>query len=77
MSNINTSPSFQLFARPSLLEGMARILDLGTTLQNYNDYPSAKQADSNALFNDWQAVGQDIMNAIDKYENQEQKNPSQ
>lgn len=57
-----------LFAEPSFAEGLSRILDLGATLQVYNDSDSIDEADLKALSNDWQAVGSDILSAIKKYD---------
>ena len=50
-----------LFARPSFLEGVARILDLGTTLNEYN---KSIDADATALTMDMYAVGDDLREAI-------------
>ncbi len=58
----------RLFATPSFFEGMARVVDLGATMQIYNDSKSEKEADIKALNNDWRAVGQDIHFAIEHYE---------
>lgn len=57
-----------LFARPSFLEGMARVMDLGSTMQIYNSSKSEKEADIKALKKDWEAVGEDTLNAVEKYE---------
>lgn len=57
-----------LFARPSFIEGMARVMDLGSTMQIYNNSKSEKEADVKALKKDWEAVGEDILNAVEKYE---------
>ena len=53
-----------LFAEPSFVEGMSRVLDLGGTLNVYNVSPTGKQADSRALYADWRAVGQAIHDVI-------------
>ncbi len=58
----------RLFAEPSALEGAARLLDLGTTLQEYNASHTEAEADTRALANDWRAVGEDMMSAIRFYE---------
>jgi hypothetical protein len=55
----------RLFARPSFFEGMARILDVGATLQQYNVSATGREADIRALKNDWRAVGDDIKAAIE------------
>jgi len=53
-----------LYARPSLIEGIGRSIDLGSTLEIYNDSPNDKLADLNALTNDWIAIGKDLANAM-------------
>jgi len=53
-----------LYARPSLVEGVSRILDLGGTLSVYNCSPSPEEADFNALYSDWYAVGDDVKTAM-------------
>ncbi|MBI2459265.1 MAG: hypothetical protein HYV53_01795 [Parcubacteria group bacterium] len=57
-----------LFARPSFVEGMARVIDLGSTMQIYNSSKSEKEADVKALKKDWEAVGEDVAYAIKEYE---------
>ena len=52
-------PTFILFARPSLVEGVARLLDFGGTLSVYNDSPSPALADLKALASDSAALAQD------------------
>lgn len=60
--------SGMLFARPSFTEGVARIVDFGTTLQDYNTSKTGNEADFRALKNDWMIVGQDLKYAIKKHE---------
>ena len=62
------SPTFRLFARPSFIEGMARVLDLGATLQTYNKSETPEEADYLALLSDWTATGNDLKFVIKKYE---------
>ena len=52
---------------PSLLTGMARILDLGATLSkhSYNFSATPEEADSEAIWSDWVMVGQDIQAVYD------------
>ena len=64
MSNNSTF----LFSRPSFIEGMARVVDLGATMQVYNDCETEKEADLKALKKDWGSVGEDIVLAASKYE---------
>lgn len=49
-----------LFARPSFMEGMGRVLDLGATMQEYNVSPTPEEADEIAFQADWEAVNEDI-----------------
>ena len=49
--------SSNLFAEPSFLEGMARVLDLGNTLNEYNRCLTGEMADYYALLGDWRTVG--------------------
>lgn len=54
-----------LYARPSFFEGMARVMDIGNTLNEYNAYDDP---DTTALLMDWLAVGQAMRQAIEEYE---------
>ena len=49
-----------LFARPSAIEGISRILDFGDTLTEYNRSPNGHIADYIALSADWKQVGCDL-----------------
>lgn len=61
--------TYQLFANPSFIEGMASVLDLGATLHSlYNTSDTDHEADTKALFNDWCLVGNDMRISISKYE---------
>ena len=62
--NVEDKTSEFLFARPSFIEGMARILDLGGTLQEYNKSRNAAEADAIALTNDARAIGNDLRRAV-------------
>jgi len=53
-----------LFAQPSFLAGMSRALDLGGTFDDYNTSDTPRQADERALRSDWNAVGQDLRDAM-------------
>ena len=61
------SESDFLFARPSFIEGMARLLDLGATLQEYNRSITPIEADARALYNDFRAVGEDMKRAMTQF----------
>lgn len=60
-----------LYARPSFLEGVGRILDLANTLSEYNVSPAPEQADAYAVSSDWRAVGEDIRGAAETFERQQ------
>jgi hypothetical protein len=62
--------SFRLFARPTFLEGVARVFDFANVLQNYRHDTTEHEADTNALRSDWIAVGDDLRHAISTYERQ-------
>jgi hypothetical protein len=63
----------KLYANPSTIEGMSRVVDLGATMQVYNTSETDEQADFEALRNDWCAVGDDFRFAIKKYGQQTAK----
>jgi len=54
-----------LFAQPSVLEGVSRILDVGGTMQEYNQSISTAEADARAIYNDFRAIGNDISRATE------------
>lgn len=53
-----------LFARPSFFEGVARVIDLGNTLNEYNSSKTPAEADARALKADWDCVGKSIRDAM-------------
>ena len=59
---------YDLFAEPSFVEGMARVIDIGNTLQEYNTSKTDHEADSKALKNDWKMIGGDVKKAMNMYE---------
>ena len=74
---VRTSRYFN-YVRPSFLEGMARIMDFGGTLNYYprrrSVHKSGPEADAAALREHWEAVGQYIRDAIGQFEEAEQDN---
>ncbi|MGH9831638.1 MAG: hypothetical protein ACRD9Y_01410 [Blastocatellia bacterium] len=62
--------SFQLFATPTFFSGMARTLDLGAVLDDYDGILTSGQADLLALSADWLAVSEDMWSALAEYESQ-------
>jgi hypothetical protein len=61
-----TDFSNYLFARPSFIEGMARVVDLGGTLNEYNTSMDAAQADRLAFAADILALRQDYEIALQR-----------
>lgn len=53
-----------LFARPSWYEGVARLLDFGNALTEYNRTSAAGDADVRATTQDWLVVGDRIREAM-------------
>lgn len=53
-----------LFARPSFLEGIGRLFDIGGTLNEYNTSPTPQEADRIALTADWMSVGDALTSAM-------------
>jgi hypothetical protein len=54
-----------LFAKPSVLEGIGRNIDLFGMMNTYNSSKSGAEADMKALINDWAAVYEDLYRAYD------------
>jgi hypothetical protein len=52
-----------LFARPSILEGIGRNIDLFGLMNNYNYSQNGTEADVKALLNDWGVVYGDLYKA--------------
>ncbi|MBI2551870.1 hypothetical protein HYW17_01040 [Candidatus Uhrbacteria bacterium] len=62
--------TFYLFAKPSFIEGVGRVLDLGGVLDTYNISTTPAEADAKALRTDWMAVGNDLRSAMQQYASQ-------
>lgn len=63
-----SSRTSMLFATPGFLGGVATVLDLGSTLTVYNNSDSPDEADQKAIYSDWSAVGDDITDTFEKWE---------
>jgi len=53
-----------LFAMPSWLSGVARLVDLWGVFDWYNMSRTPQEADARAMYADWAIVGQDLRDAI-------------
>lgn len=56
-----------LFASPSLLSGVARLLDLGARFDSYNGSETSEAADAAALYSDFRMVGQDLQEVMESF----------
>jgi len=56
--------TFRLIPDAVFFEGMGRALDLGATMQSFNNGEEELDTDSRALFSDWQAIGDDLREVI-------------
>jgi hypothetical protein len=56
-----------LVAMPSVLFGVARLVDLGAMLDAYNVCQTPEDADTIAIASDWRIVGKDLRDAITKH----------
>lgn len=74
MGKFNDYTNF-LFADPSFLSGWAAVLDVGGTLNVYNESASGREADERALATDWAVVGKDLTDAINEFGKNEESRP--
>jgi len=57
-----------LFPSSDFITGLASVFNLPGNFYDFNTSQSAHEADNKALQNDWMMVGQDILDARDKFE---------
>lgn len=63
------SYTFRLFKKePSFIDGAASLIDISPNILRYNQDQTEKEADINSLRADWYAIGGDLWNAIEQYE---------
>jgi hypothetical protein len=65
---VNRIESDFLFAEPSFVSGVARLLDWWGHYDAYNLSRGGQEADAKAMFSDWRIVGQDLADAIVGFE---------
>ena len=54
-----------LFATPSFLSGIARMLDIYGQFDSYNTGETTEMTDAKAIYSDFRIVGQDLSQAIE------------
>ena len=62
----------RLFSTPSFLKGMTKVLDLGNTLNNYNDSTVQEEADRRTFQSDADALKNDMKIAFDNLKKSDQ-----
>lgn len=58
---------YYLFAKPTAIDGVARIFDLAGSMQMYNSNKTGAEADAREIYSDWKNVGLDILKAAEYY----------
>lgn len=61
---MNEDYGFCLYVNPSFWEGVARLVDITGSLNEYNYSGSPNEADCRAIASDWEAVGSDMRVAM-------------
>jgi hypothetical protein len=56
-----------LYATPSFMAGVGRVLDLWGIFDEYNSSTSDQEADAIALYSDWRITGQDLRDAANDF----------
>ena len=57
-----------LFSMPSFSRGMACVLDVGSTLNIYNESNTPEEADAIANKSDWNVIGKDLRIVMKSYD---------
>ncbi len=55
-----------LFARPSWISGVGRVIDLWACFEDFNDSPTNEAADERGLYSDWRMIGEELARAIEQ-----------
>jgi len=64
---------YHLMAKPSFIEGMARVLDINCNLDSYNQSITPEEADMVAIYSDWLAIGGDMQGVMGNEQTQEEQ----
>ena len=73
MPSVATRWRPQSFARPSFVEGVARLVDVGGALNTYNSSRTGEEADARAMDRDWRALAHDLREAVRKLQAEPQR----
>ncbi len=57
-----------LFARPSFIEGMGRMMDFHGSMSEYNYSSEGHTADNRAIRSDWLRIGADMRFAMSEFD---------
>ena len=69
MDSYSKSGTFRLFRKmPSFWDGFAAMVDMTPNMARYQQDDSAQEADAKSLKSDWQAVGNDLRETLQRYE---------
>ena len=60
-----------LFADPNFILGVAKVIDLSGSLNEYNYAITPEMGDNFATMSDWLSVGGDIISAVENYDKKE------
>jgi hypothetical protein len=63
----NMNRTEYLFARPSFVKGVGKILDIGATSKALNTSFTPEEADFNAILSDWEMTGDYMREALEEY----------
>lgn len=64
---------FRAYSKPRTIDGVASVIDLGGIYKRYNTLKNEVEADYFALLSDWEAIGMDIKDVIEKEKNDSTK----
>jgi len=65
--------TYFLFARPSVIGGVARLFDFAGTLNTYNISATGDLADIRAFKQDWKAIGDDMRVILANYKKEQER----
>ena len=60
-----------LFAQPSFLTGIARLVDICGLMDDYHPRRTEQEADARGLYSDWRITGEDLLRALQTAEEED------